>query len=275
MDISSLLTIKELAKITGLAQSTLRYYDEIGLLSPTMRGDNNYRYYHPHNIIILNFISVLVYMGVPLAVIKELKDHRTPYSILEVLQQQEAELNRQLHELQRAYSIMHTFRDNIQTGLVAKENELSIQELPETPMVLGSENDFGDYSNWYSAFIDFYESAIQYRINLRYPIGGMHDSMSDWLKAPGWPKRFFSMDPLGNSIRPAGKYLTGYHRGYYGQFDGLPGRIEAYAREHDLTFEGPVYVVYVHDEVSIVDSNQYLVQVTARLQEKKRSARHT
>lgn len=39
------LKIGELAKQTGLAVGTLRYYSDLGLLQPAARGDNGYRYY--------------------------------------------------------------------------------------------------------------------------------------------------------------------------------------------------------------------------------------
>lgn len=37
--------IQEFAKITGLPTTTLRYYDNEGLLKPSIRKENNYRYY--------------------------------------------------------------------------------------------------------------------------------------------------------------------------------------------------------------------------------------
>ncbi|BAU65001.1 transcriptional regulator, MerR family [Stanieria sp. NIES-3757] len=39
------LKIGELAKQTGVAVGTLRYYSDLGLLLPSLRGDNGYRYY--------------------------------------------------------------------------------------------------------------------------------------------------------------------------------------------------------------------------------------
>jgi len=34
----------------------------------------------------------------------------------------------------------------------------------------------------------------------------------------------------------------------------------AYAKEHDLVFNGPVYTIYLLDEVSIAKKDQYLAQ---------------
>jgi len=38
-------TVKQLADLAGVTRRTLHYYDEIGLLKPTMQGRNRYRYY--------------------------------------------------------------------------------------------------------------------------------------------------------------------------------------------------------------------------------------
>lgn len=38
-------TIKEMSQLSGLSVRTLHYYDEIGLLKPTLVGENGYRFY--------------------------------------------------------------------------------------------------------------------------------------------------------------------------------------------------------------------------------------
>jgi effector-binding domain-containing protein len=41
----------------------------------------------------------------------------------------------------------------------------------------------------------------------------------------------------------------------------LPERMNAYAEENALTVSGPVYTLYLHDEICIKDPSQYLVQI--------------
>ena len=141
MNDSTLLSIKEFSNFTGVTQSTLRYYDEIGLLPPAERGENNYRYYIPFQIITLNFISVLVDLGIPLANINEMVKNRTPESMIELLSQQETILDRRLYELRSAYSVIHTFRRNIQNGLMGHAGEVRIETLDEINYVLGPVNE--------------------------------------------------------------------------------------------------------------------------------------
>jgi DNA-binding transcriptional MerR regulator len=266
---STLLSIREFSKFTGVTQSTLRYYDEIGLLPPTKRGENNYRYYLPFQIITLNFVNVLADLGVPLSVIKNLSKDRSPGSVIELLSQQQARLNQRLHELQSAYSVLHIRRDNIQSGLLAQEGVIRVEELDEYRIVFGPPNDFGNDDTFYRAFMQFCNSAASYRINIRNPIGAYHDDMNAFLKTPSQPQKFFSLDPAGNTICKNGKYLAGYCRGYYGEFGDMPERMAAFAKENGLVFSGPVYVIYLLDEISVADPDSYLSKITVGLTSKK------
>ena len=270
MNDPTLLSIKAFAKYTGAKQSTLRFYDEIGLLSPSERGEeNNYRYYRPSQSMALSFINVLIDLGVPLAAIKDMSAGRTPERVIELLSRQEVILDRRLHELQTAYSIIHTFRKNIQGGLLAPEGEIRVEELDDTHFILGPVNDFGDSGTFYEPFMNFCGSANDFRINLRYPIGGYHYDMDSFLRAPGRPDKFFSLDPLGNCTRGAGRYLVGYTRGYYGEFGDLPQRMAVYAEEHGLACNGPVYTVYLLDEVSVPEPDRYLARLSVGISEPK------
>ena len=266
---STLLSIKEFSDFTGVSQSTLRYYDEIGLLPPAVRGDNNYRYYVPFQIIKLNYISVFVNLGVPLSTIKEMDADRTPESVIGLLGRQEGKINYQLYELQTAYSIIHTFRENIQAGLSVRDGEMGIEELDESHYVLGRTNNFIEGDTFYEEFVRFCQTAEEYRINLRFPIGGHHDDIDSFMRVPNRPDRFFSQDPLGNRVRPGGKYLVGYRQDYYGEFGDLPERMAGYAEEHNLVFKGPVHVIYLFDEVSMTEPGQYLSRISVNVSKKK------
>ena len=270
MDEGTLLSIKEFSDFTGVNQSTLRYYDEIGILPPASRGDNNYRYYAPFQIIKLNYINVLVDLGVPLSVIKDMDMNRTPQSVAELLGKQEIKLDRRLRDLHNAYSLIHTYRKNIQYALNAEHGDIKIEELDEMRLVLGHVNNFEKNNvTFYEEFIRFCVDADKRRINLRYPIGSYHDDVNSFLKSPDRPDRFFSLDPFGNAARPEGKYLVGYARGYYGEFGDMPEKIYNYAKEFDLTIKGPVYVVYLLDEISIPRPEQYLARIAISVSHKK------
>ncbi|MCL1809305.1 MAG: MerR family DNA-binding transcriptional regulator [Clostridiales bacterium] len=269
MNETSLFSIKEFSEFTGVSQSTLRYYDEISLLPPAARGDNYYRYYEPFQIILLNFINVLIDLGIPLTTIKEMSNDRTPKSIIELLSRQETKLDSSIHELWTAYTIIHTFRNNIQEGLLADVDEISVQYLDEARLVLGPETDFQGKDSFYEEFIRFCNAANEHRINMRYPIGGYHRDIKAFFAAPNKPDKFYSQDPVGNTVRKRGSYLVAYKRGYYGVFGDMPQRVDSYAKEHGLVFNGPVYIGYLLDEISMVDPSQYVSKFMASVSHKE------
>src|SRR5512139_570342 len=49
-------TIKQIADLAGVTTRTLRYYDEIGLLSPAHMGQNGYRHYNQKSLLRLQQI---------------------------------------------------------------------------------------------------------------------------------------------------------------------------------------------------------------------------
>ena len=249
--------------MSGIESSTLRYWDEIGIFSPIKRNENNnYRYYSPEQIITVNFFTVLSNLNVPLKTMGAMEGDRYPEGIIELIDTQEKFLDDQMRKLREAYSVIHTRRELIKQGLKADESKISVVNLPEKRMVLGPEANFKDGEPFYEPFSEFGDKAPDLRINLNYPIGGLLNSYENFLKSPGEPDHFFSFDPTGNHIIPAGEYLVAYHRGYYGDFGDLTERVDKYVRENNLTLGGPVYCLYLLDEICEKDPSNYLVCVT-------------
>ena len=67
-------TIGKLAKDFNLSRSTLLYYDKIGLLKPSVRKENNYRYYSEKDKDRLEQIVLHRKTGVPLENIAQIID---------------------------------------------------------------------------------------------------------------------------------------------------------------------------------------------------------
>jgi DNA-binding transcriptional MerR regulator/effector-binding domain-containing protein len=270
MDENTLLSIKDFSRFTGISQSALRYYDEIGLLPPAKRGENNYRYYVPFQIITLKFIEVFTELGVPLSVIKEMNRSRTPQSILGLLNRQEAVLDRRFNELRTLYSIIHTYNRNIEDGLMAGEKEMSVRYFEENVGLLGRPNDYTNGRTYFDEFITFVETAKENRINLRFPIGGYYNDMQSFTESIGKPDRFVSQDPMGNTVFPAGNYMVAFDRGYYEMTGDLPNRMAAFAEELNLEFIGPVLSMFIIDEICMPDEKNYISRSMVAVREKRK-----
>ena len=67
-------SISEIAELTGISQRTLRYYDEIGLLTPTATTGAGYRLYDGEALERLQLILLFRELGFPLQDIRRLLD---------------------------------------------------------------------------------------------------------------------------------------------------------------------------------------------------------
>jgi DNA-binding transcriptional MerR regulator len=263
---NKLLSIKDFSELTDIKQSTLRYFDDIGLFEPAERGENGYRYYSPQQIITINMIRVLNDLDIPIKDISNLSRDRTPDTMLTFFLEKEGDIEAKLRKLQNAYSVIKVFRKLLFAGINADEKNISIMPLDDIPLVIGPPNDFSHSYYFYDAFLAFCDQAPKLRINLDYPVGGLWPDMEAFTDSPSEPTCFFSVDPSGRDKRPMGNYLVGYERGYYGETGNIKDRIQAYIEEHELTITGPVYNLYILDELSERNHDNYLLQFSVQVE---------
>jgi DNA-binding transcriptional MerR regulator len=86
-----LLTVRQVAKISGVSVRALHHYDEIGLLKPASVGPNRYRYYGQDELLRLQQILLHRELDIPLNEIAAILDDPA-FDQLETLRQQRERL---------------------------------------------------------------------------------------------------------------------------------------------------------------------------------------
>ena len=123
------LKIGELAKQTGLAVGTLRYYSDLGLLQPVTRGDNGYRYYSNHAGQQVEFIKKAQALGFTLDEIKQILNVRDrgekPCSLVKRL------LNYKIEQLQLQIKQMELFKAELEEYRTAWTNKSDLKSQPQ------------------------------------------------------------------------------------------------------------------------------------------------
>ena len=66
------LTVKKVARISGVSVRTLHFYDQVGLLKPAYQGPNGYRFYEEPQLLILQQILFYRELGFELKQIKDI-----------------------------------------------------------------------------------------------------------------------------------------------------------------------------------------------------------
>ena len=279
----SFLSINEFSKLSGLEVTTLRYWDNINLFLPAMRNpDNNYRYYSPEQLVTVKFINVMSSLGVPLKELAVIKREQEPKKVSALLAKQSRKMNEELRRLQEALAVINERQNligwgtEILDGVAAVEGtdilgtdktekiefkKISVFRREAVAFIRGPRNIWKENGGRYDSFVNFLNHAKELRINMNLPIGGIHNSWEHFMESPGEPDYFFSADINGNMQQAAGCYMFGFARGDYGDFGNLNERMSDFAAENSLRVSGPVYSVYLHDEICHSDSSQFLSQV--------------
>src|SRR3569833_3100298 len=86
-----LLTVRQVAKLSGVSVRALHHYDEIGLLKPASVGRNRYRYYGQDELLRLQQILLHRELDIPLNEIGAILDD-PGFDQLEALRQQRERL---------------------------------------------------------------------------------------------------------------------------------------------------------------------------------------
>ena len=102
-------TVRQLADLSGVTPRTLRFYDQQGLLSPSLRGKNGYRYYGREELVRLQQILFYRELDYPLDEIKKMMDH-PKFDAVESLGVQKRLLDLKQRRLQK---IIRTIDDTI------------------------------------------------------------------------------------------------------------------------------------------------------------------
>lgn len=107
------LKIGEVARLAGMPAKTLRYYEEIGLISPAGRTDSGYRIYCWRELEQIEFIRRAKLMGLSLTEIRSLVWSAEDGIPNKVFQRLDGMLERSLEETERKIEELRAFRESL------------------------------------------------------------------------------------------------------------------------------------------------------------------
>ncbi|VVQ00068.1 HTH-type transcriptional regulator HmrR [Pseudomonas fluorescens] len=121
------MKIGELEARSGASRHTLRYYEQIGLISP-LRGTNNYRVYTAQTLQDLNFIQRAQSMGFSLGEIGEILDAQRNKLIdcadgAKLIEKKMAEIKQKIANFQSIYRYLDEEHATLEAS-AAKQLEL-------------------------------------------------------------------------------------------------------------------------------------------------------
>lgn len=250
------LTIIEFSRLTGIKRENLRFYDRIGLLSPAMRGENNYRYYSRHQLSSAYLISDLRGLGVGIADIKQYVSKRSPEETLAMFAQQEIRVKAEIKRLQEAKLILQMHAKSVRDALGHINNEVVLVEKESEQIFLCPP--IPANMNEDEASIFSYDYAEENQINLGFPLGTLikQSQLTSENKIPG-SQNYFKVGKNGNAYKKPGLYAVAY--GYYDLWEAEPlyQKLLSFINEQGLRVCGDAYEEYPLSSSVEQDKEQY------------------
>lgn len=136
MNKKNLFSIGEVAKMFHLSVSSLRHYENIGLLRPEyISPESGYRYYGTEQFEILNTIRYLRTLDMPLGEIENFLKNRDVNNMEEKLLQQKEIVIRKQQELKRVEKKIEHRLNWIKDAQSIALNQISLINMPESKIV--------------------------------------------------------------------------------------------------------------------------------------------
>lgn len=256
--------IGELAKLYHLNADTLRYYEEQGMVSPA-RAANGYRLYSPQDVWRLNVIRDLRQLGVPLDAIGEHLKKHSALSTLQLLEAEEALLEKQLHSLQEMAESVRRRKQTLLAALHTPVGQIETKTLDPRPCYRINKGYHTD---------EEMDVLIQQLISMDehslYLLG--NDEIGSFVSLPaaleGTCREYdgvFALHKNGKYTIPGGQYVCTCYRGDCAQNSAYIPLLLDYAEKNGLYPEGPLLEIMRTDIHTSLDPQEHLTELQLRV----------
>ena len=266
-----LLKISEFAALSGISRQLLIFYDNHGILHPAVTDpENGYRYYSYRQIDTANVIVAFRGAGMSLERIREYLTARSPQNLMQILEMQEQELERQIQKLEKIKAMVSVRMAQTERGISTRAGSVAIKEYPQENLFLGPElpKDYQLADGW-NYLPQFYAACAEENIQLGFPVGTLVTQEKLEERAWNQPAHYYYRLPKGQYPdffqRPGGLYVEGTQLTDYGHTDTLYQQILSYIEEHGLQICGNAYEEFLIDEISESNPDAYLLQISVQV----------
>lgn len=146
-----MLTVSQLAKKFGISRTTILYYERAGLLLPTKRSGNGYRWYGDQAIARLEKIKAYRSFGLPVAQLPQLLDIEDETTQEHILNQQFITLEREIQHLRKQQNAIVALLKHPELLPEHSEGKIVTKERWTNIMKAAGMNE-KDMANWHKQF---------------------------------------------------------------------------------------------------------------------------
>ncbi len=254
------MTTAQFAKLHKVNKRTLHYYDNIGLFSPSEKGENGYRYYDVSQSIAFEYIRMLKELNMSIEEITDYCKNPTSKKFLQIADMKETEIDLAIKRLKRTKKILETKKEQLSICEKLQGQEIRIEQCKaERISVLPYDFLDDDVSEIFDYLRDKW-SIEQIRMGIGSFISLDKVISKDFSKYDGI-YTYTLGDTSGSKtfVRPKGKYLCGYQQGTWDKAPDMYEKMIDYADQNNLVLTGYAYEIGLN-EFAISSLEEYVTK---------------
>lgn len=260
--------INEISKLYRIGIDSLRYYEKLGILTPK-RDDNGYRLYSLKEIYKLNIIRDLRSLDFSFKQIKAYLDDQCIANSLELFQEERVLIETQMQTLRAAKAALHSRMEMLNYLSSVKVGECVIRTYPDrfclrlnAEITRDEETDFA-----INKLHMKHETKLRELGNLS--IGAI-PSMDDFYKGGNgvFNSVFIILENETDHfdfMLPAGRYLSVYYRGTYGQSSDQIRKLLNFGKSRGMDVLSDPFELYHIDNRYTVQKEEFLTEIQMRV----------
>ena len=266
-------TTGEFAKIFGVRKQTLFHYDQCGIFKPDIIGENGYRYYSFTQLESFAVILMLRELDVHIDEIKEHMDHRSPESLIALLESKKAQIDDKINYLTWARHYIENKIKITREGLNAPVGEIIFTNDFDEYLVTTDSKGADDEKAVNEAAGDHFAFCQRMGLKSSYPIGAVIPRTSVTETGYKYAQFYTAVSPeeLAASgyteavLDQGGNYLAIYDNHGYAHVHANCLKLLEYAKEHNLTLGDRFYEDVILDDLSTDGYYNYLVKLSIKV----------
>jgi len=209
--------VKEFADLTRVTARTLHFYDQIGLLKPSFQKANGYRVYTDSDLLRLQQIVTLKFMGFSLEQIGDLLN-RKGYEVVKSLKIQAEAVRDEIERLKQASRAIGQVLETLEG-----QSRINRKKLIQIMEVIQMGEDVK--KTWHQKFYTEEELKEFQEVGKKYPPKAMAQYERRWAELIEEVKKNLDADPAGEIAQSLAKRWTDLFNEAYGGHPRLKARI--------------------------------------------------
>ncbi|RDY26566.1 MerR family transcriptional regulator [Romboutsia weinsteinii] len=263
-------TTSEFAKLVGVTKHTLFYYDKMGIFSPEIKLDNQYRYYSATQIEIFLVICTLKELDMTLKEIKLYLDNRDPNKLVSLLDLKEREIDNKIDKLIRMKNFISQKSKLTKSIISIDSSKINITKEKEEVLFITKPSLSDNNKKIANGIGNHINNCTNNNIVQPYSIGNMIDVESILKDSYSDYQYFFTkiITPDKDTdyyIKPAGHYITAYHALGYHTIDDTYKNILSFAKNNNLNLRGYFFEDIILDDLSVEGYENYVIKISIKI----------